>query len=144
MPETFLIRGSTIFPWFSTRKLGSIHLPSHFSCISSSTQPNHAKLGIHRKPLSRRIQRRRLRDVGTSFHRGRRRLSEWLPSDQNLGHYYLLNRVPFLLTISPHSTNILPQFHNDSDNMGYVLGVEMWVLLVGFAGYGGFWVRMGL
>src|SRR5260221_1172965 len=75
-PGTFLIRGSTIYPLFNSRKPGFIHLPLHFPYISSSTAPIHVKLGNQGKPLTRKIQQRRLRDPGTSFHRGRRRLPE--------------------------------------------------------------------
>src|SRR5260221_6374091 len=79
---TFFIRGSTIFPGYSTRELVFIHLPLHFPYISSPTAPIHVKSGIYGKPLSRRIQRRRLRGSRTSLHRGRRQLPEQHSSDQ--------------------------------------------------------------
>src|SRR5258707_8693274 len=107
------MRGSTIFLLFNSRKPGFIHLPLHFPYISSPTVPIHVKLGIHGKPLSRRIRRRRLRDTGTSFHRGHWRLLEWHPSDQIQDIAGFQIRSPFFwlfplarLTSSLNSTTI--------------------------------------
>src|SRR5258705_5367493 len=66
------------------------------------------------------------------------------PFGSNSRYCWLPKLGPLSSGHFPCSTNILPQFHNDLDSMGCVFGVEMWVLLVGFAGYGGFRVRMGL
>ncbi len=62
----------------------------------------------------------------------------------NSRYYCLPNRVPFLLTIAPRSTNVFLRFCSDLEGLGYVLGVEIRVSLVGFTGNEEFWVGMGL
>ncbi len=65
--------------WFGS---SSDKVISCFPNISPTALWISVKFDIYGKPLSRRIQRHRLRDMRTSFHWERRQLPERPPSDQ--------------------------------------------------------------